>query len=91
VALPVGRVTVSTRFTPDGSPEGSGELELFVNGAPAGKGRLKRSFFRHGLEPFQVGRDGITPVNPAYASKGEFPFNGTIRSITFKQETAGGS
>ncbi len=67
VDLPTGDVTLKAEFTPDGTKEGGGKLELFVNGKPAGEGQLTRSLFRHGLEPFEVGRDSITPVDPAYA------------------------
>jgi hypothetical protein len=63
-SLPEGKVTLKTEFTPDGSKEGGGTLKLFVNGKPAGEGKLKRTLFRHGLEPFEVGRDSITPISP---------------------------
>jgi len=84
VALPEGKVALKTEFTPDGSREGGGTLKLFVNGQPAGEGKLKRSAFRHGLEPFEVGRDSITPVDPAYRDKGQFEFTGTIDKIGFR-------
>ena len=84
VALPEGEVTVRTEFTPDGSKEGGGSLKLFVDGEPAGEGTLKRSLFRHGLEPFEVGRDSITSVDPAYQDQGTYPFTGTIRKVTFE-------
>ncbi|QDV31300.1 Arylsulfatase [Planctopirus ephydatiae] len=80
-SLPEGKVTLKTEFTPDGSKEGGGTLKLFVDGKPAGEGKLKRSAFRHGLEPFEVGRDSITPVSPDY--KTPFEFTGTIEKITF--------
>jgi len=82
-ALPEGRVTLATEFTPDGSKTGGGRLKLFVNGRPAGEGQLLRSSFRHGLEPFEIGRDSITPVDPAYKDKGTFPFTGKIERVTF--------
>jgi len=81
VALPEGKAIVKTEFTPDGSQEGAGTFKLFVNGRPAGEGKLLRSVFRHGLEPFEVGRDSITPVSPEY--KTPFEFTGTIEKITF--------
>jgi arylsulfatase A-like enzyme len=84
VALPEGKVALKTEFTPDGSREGGGTLKLFVNGQPAGEGKLKRSAFRHGLEPFEVGRDSITPVDPAYRDKGQFEFTGTIDKVEFR-------
>ncbi|MEW4486869.1 arylsulfatase [Thalassoglobus sp. JC818] len=79
-----GEVTISAEFTPNGSKEGGGTLQLFVNGKPAGKGELSRSLFRHGLEPFEVGRDSITPVDPAYADHGKFEFTGTIDEVKFQ-------
>jgi arylsulfatase len=83
-ALPEGKVTLNTEFTPNGSREGGGTFNLFVNGKPAGEGKLKRTAFRHGLEPFEVGRDSITPIDPTYKDKGAFPFTGTIEKVTFE-------
>jgi hypothetical protein len=37
-----------------GSKEG-GMINLFVDDMPAGEGKLTRSAFRHGLEPFEGG------------------------------------
>ncbi len=84
LAVPEGTVTLKTQFTPDGSKTGGGTLRLFVNGQPAGEGTIKRSVFRHGLEPFEVGRDSITPVDPAYKNHGRYEFTGTIEKITFE-------
>lgn len=84
MALSPGKATIQTEFTPDGSKEGGGTLKLLVNGQPAGEGKLTRSVFRHGLEPFEVGRDSITPVDPAYKEKGKFEFTGQINEVTFK-------
>ncbi len=84
VPLPEGDVTLSTEFTPDGSPTGGGQLRLFVDDQPAGEGQLTRTAFRHGLEPFEVGRDSITPVDPAYKNEGAFPFSGVIRKVSFE-------
>ena len=83
VSIPEGKVVLRTDFTPDGSREGGGLLTLSVNGKPAGEGRITRTFFRHGLEPFEVGRDSITPVDPAYKDKGTFEFTGTIDKVSF--------
>ena len=80
-AIPEGKVTLKTEFTPDGSKDGAGTLKIFVNGKPAGEGKIQRTFFRHGLEPFEVGRDSITPVSPDY--KTPFAFTGTVEKITF--------
>ncbi len=83
-SLPAGHVTLKTTFTPAGDAVGSGDLELFVNGTLVGKGKLDRTMFRHGLEPFEIGRDSITPVDPAYADKGDFQFTGEIEKIEFR-------
>ncbi|MDR4494009.1 MAG: sulfatase-like hydrolase/transferase, partial [Nitrospirales bacterium] len=83
VTLSEGKVTLKTEFTPDGSKEGGGILKLVVNDRPAGEGQLKRSIFRHGLEPFEIGRDSITPVDPVYKNKGKFEFTGKIEKVTF--------
>ncbi len=83
VKIPSGKVTLRTEFTPDGSKEGGGTLKLFVNGKPAGEGKLKRTLFRHGLEPFEVGRDSITPVDPAYEDEGKFEFTGVVDKVDF--------
>lgn len=80
VAVPEGKVTLKTEFISEGSREWAGTLKFFVNGKPAGEGRITHTFFRHGLEPFEVGRDSITSVSPDYQSP--FSFNGTIEKIT---------
>ena len=82
--LPEGKVNLRTEFVPDGTPVGSGTLRMFVNGKAAGEGKVKRSSFRHGLEPFEVGRDSITPIDPAYKDRGTFPFTGTIEKVSFE-------
>ena len=56
---------------------------MMVNGVVVAEGKMARTAFRHGLEPFEVGRDSGTPVDPAYKSKGEFPFTGTINKVSF--------
>jgi arylsulfatase A-like enzyme len=81
-SLPEGKVTLKSEFTPEGSNEGGGTLKLFVNGKPVGEGKVKRSSFRHGLEPFEVGHDSITPISPEY--KTPFAFSGVIEKITFE-------
>lgn len=80
--LPPGKVTLMTEFMPDGTKEGGGTLKLWINGKPAAEGKLLRSAFRHGLEPFEVGRDSITPVSPDYATP--YAFSGMIEKISFE-------
>ncbi len=80
--LPEGKVTLKTEFKPDGKPGGSGTLSIFVNGKPAGSGALKSSTVRHGYDPFEIGRDSISPVSPDYKSPNAF--TGTIEKVTFE-------
>ena len=85
VEVPEGKVVLKTEFVPDaGSKVGAGTLRLFVNDKAAGEGKLGRTFFRHGLEPFEVGRDSITAVEPAYKDRGVFAFNGQIDRVRFE-------
>jgi len=81
--LPSGKVQLKAVFTPDGSAVGAGTMELFVNDKSVAQGKLERTLFRHGLEPFEIGRDSITPVDPAYKEKGQFEFTGAIKKVTF--------
>ncbi|MBX7166331.1 MAG: arylsulfatase [Pirellulales bacterium] len=83
IEVPPGKVAIKLEFAPDGSKLGGGAVHLFVNGQPAGTGQLERSAFRHGLEPFEIGRDSITPVDPAYKDRGVFEFSGTIEKVAF--------
>ena len=55
-----------------------------MNGKPAGEGRLTRTYPRHGLDPFEVGRDSITPIDPAYKDRGEFEFSGNVDRVDFE-------
>jgi hypothetical protein len=41
------------------------------------------TLFRHGIEPFAIGRDSISPANASYNDTGSFPFTGTIEKIQF--------
>jgi arylsulfatase len=83
--LPEGKVTLKTEFMPDGTKEGGGTLKMMVNGKLTGEGKLQRSVFRHGLEPFEVGRDSITPASPDYQTP--FEFTGTIEKVAFDLST----
>lgn len=85
LTIPEGKVELKTEFIPDpNSKTDGGTLRLFVNGKPAGEGKLTRTVFRHGLEPFEVGRDSITPIDPVYEGKGSFDFTGKIKKVEFQ-------
>jgi arylsulfatase len=86
--FPSGKVTAKLEFASRGTKPGvvisdGATVKLFVNGTPVGEGTVGRAMVRHGIEPFEVGRDSISPVNPGYQSKGAFPFTGRIEKIQF--------
>ena len=86
--LPTGKVIVKLEYDSKGTPPGTtisdgATVKLFVNGKPAGEGETKKAMFRHGVEPFEVGRDSISSVTSAYKSKSPYAFNGAIEKIEF--------
>jgi hypothetical protein len=86
--LPGGRVTIKLEYTskglkPGGTLNNGATVKLFVNGALSGEGAVGSGMIRQGIEPFEIGRDSISPVSPDYKSKGAFPFSGTIEKIKF--------
>ena len=58
-------------------------VKLYVNGRLAAEGETNNAMFRHGVEPFEVGSDSISPVNAAYKGKGDFALTGRIDKIQF--------
>ena len=86
--LPSGKVTVKLEYTANGLKPGGtlntgATVRLFADGNLIGEGSVGSAMLRHGIEPFEVGRDSISPVSPDYKSKGAFPFTGTIEKIRF--------
>jgi arylsulfatase len=86
--LPSGKVAVKLEYTskglqPGGTMNNGAMVKLVVNGTLVGEGAIRMSMFRHGIEPFDVGRDSISPVSPDYKSKGSFAFTGTIEKVRF--------
>lgn len=87
--LPGGKVAVKLEYgakglKPGGTMNNGATVKLFVNGKQAGEGTVRMSMFRHGAEPFDVGRDSISPVSPDYKGKGDFAFTGKAEKITFE-------
>jgi arylsulfatase len=86
--LPRGKVAVKLEYTskglkPGGTLNNGATIKLFVNGTLAGEGTVGSAMIRQGIEPFEVGRDSISPVSPDYKLKGAFPFTGTIEKVQF--------
>jgi arylsulfatase len=86
-ALPTGKVTVKLEYESKGAVKGlisdGAKVRLFVNGKLAGEGEFARAATRFAPDPFEVGRDSISPVSPDYKSKGSFPFTGRVEKIQF--------
>jgi len=81
-------VTIKLEYTskglkPGGTLNNGATVKLFVNGALGGEGAVGSAMIRQGIEPFEIGRDSISPVSPDYTSKGTFPFTGTIEKVQF--------
>jgi arylsulfatase len=84
--MPTGQVNVRLEFAADAAkPATGGEVSLFVDGERVGGGRMDTTvpFRFSGYAGMDVGRDNGLPVDRAYAERSPFPFNGTIRKLTF--------
>jgi arylsulfatase len=86
--LPVGKVLVKLEYTskglkPGGTLNNGATVKLFVNDKAVGEGTVGTALARHGIEPFEVGRDSVSPVCPDYKGKGDFAFTGRIDKIQF--------
>jgi arylsulfatase len=86
--LPTGKVTVKLEYESLGPLQGliskGAKVRLFVNDKLAGQGEFSKSSTRFAPEPFEVGRDSVSPVSPDYKGKETFPFNGSIEKIVFE-------
>ncbi len=78
-AIPVGPVTLRADVIRLANGEAS--VRMFINGEPAGDGRLVHFEDRNYVnEPLEVGRDGQTPVDDLYESP--FEFAGRLLDVT---------
>jgi arylsulfatase A-like enzyme len=81
--LPKGKITLRWEFIYDGGkmPGAGGRGDFFINGEPAGSGRIGRTIpFFIGTETADVGVDDLTPVTHDYKAY-DNRFTGTIRKI----------
>jgi arylsulfatase len=84
--LPTGDVNVELTFAADAAkPATPGTLTLFVNGQPAGSGRLDHTvpFGFSGYSGLDVGQDNGLVVDRHYAGKAPFAFTGTVKKVVF--------
>ena len=83
-SLPKGKSTVRVEFTPvEPGPGKPADVKLSINGKETGKGRVGKTVpFRYSVEPFDVGRDTVSPVTEDY--KVPFAFQGRIEQVTIE-------
>ena len=80
--LSPGKANISVEFTPVGpAPGAAANVRMLVNGTEMAKGVVNRTVpFRYGVEPFDVGRDTVSPVSGDY--KSPYPFQGQMIGVT---------
>ncbi len=84
--VPEGEVTVRMAFAADApKPATGGEVTLFINDRPVGKGRMDHTvpIRFSGYAGMDIGRDNGGVVDLSYASRKPFAFTGTIKKVTF--------
>jgi arylsulfatase len=85
-ALPVGEVTVRMQFEADAAkPATGGEVTLFIDGRPVGKGRMDHTvpIRFSGYAGLDIGRDNGGVVDRSYESQKPFTFTGTVKKVVF--------
>jgi arylsulfatase len=82
--LPPGKATIRAEITPtEPGPGKPADVRLLVNDKEVGQGRIVRTVpFVYGVEPFDIGRDTVSPVSQDYTSP--FPFQGRIKEVTIQ-------
>ena len=84
--LPEGEVTVRMEFAADApKPATGGEVTLFVNDQPVGKGRMDHTVPVRfsGYAGMDIGRDNGGVVDRGYDDKKPFAFTGTVKKVVF--------
>ena len=85
-SLPEGEVTVRMEFAADApKPATGGEVTLFINERPVGKGRMDHTvpIRFSGYAGMDIGRDNGGVVDLGYADRKPFAFTGTIKKVVF--------
>ena len=80
--LPKGKSSVRVEFTPVEPGLGKpADVKVFVDGKETGSGRIGKTVpGRYSVEPFDIGRDTVSPVSKDY--KVPFAFQGRIDQVT---------
>ena len=85
-SLPTGEVRVKMVFDADAAkPATGGEVTLFINDRPVGKGRMDHTvpIRFSGYSGMDIGRDNGGVVDLSYEDKKPFAFTGTIKKVVF--------
>ena len=85
-ALPAGEVSVRMQFAADGAtPATGGEVTLFVDELPVGKGRMDYTVPVRfsGYAGMDIGRDNGGVVDRNYDDRKPFAFTGTVKKVVF--------
>jgi len=84
--LPAGEVNVRMEFAADeAKPATGGEVTLFINDRPVGKGRMDHTVPVRfsGYAGMDIGRDNGGVVDRGYEDRKPFPFTGTVKKVVF--------
>ena len=84
--LPTGEVTVRMEFAADAAkPATGGEVTLYVNDRPVGKGRMDHTvpIRFSAYAGMDIGRDNGGVVDLSYEDRKPFAFTGTIKKVVF--------
>ena len=84
--LPEGEVSVRMEFAADAAkPATGGEVTLFVNDRPVGKGHMDHTvpIRFSAYAGMDIGRDNGGVVDRSYEDRKPFPFTGTIKKVVF--------
>jgi len=85
--IPEGKVELVYEYTRENpAPWGGGTGRLFINGQPAGEGKLSRVGTPSYLGTFGVGRQYGSPVSPDYEVP--FGFTGTLGKVVVQLASA---
>ncbi len=84
--VPTGDVTVRMAFEADeAKPATGGEVTLFIDGRPVGKGRMDHTVPVRfsGYAGMDIGRDNGGVVDLSYEDRKPFAFTGTVKKVVF--------
>jgi arylsulfatase A-like enzyme len=82
IDMPTGKSIVKFEFTKTGFYAGTGSL--YIDNRKVGEAVFAKTILTMvSFEGLDVGRDSLSPVSTSYKDHGEFPFTGSMESVTF--------